>query len=183
MSTYLEVRTAIVDTLKAKLAPPVDTMLSIKSHGGTFTGTDLEQIATVTPAIRVAKLGATIENDNGSIYANVRWGIFIITTTKPQSPRDVAIEYFAYKIAQFLPNSNWGLDIDLPTEVEEENRFAPALEKKGAAIYFISWNQRQSIDLETDPGTLNDFLESHPQYKDPGENGEIFMEDVTEIEQ
>ena len=183
MATYLEVRSAIVETLKTKLAPPADDMLSIKSHGGGFTAADLQQVATVTPAMRVSKLSAIIDQDNGQSYANVTWCIDVITTTKPQLPRDVAIEYFVYKVQQFLPLSNWDLDIDLPENIREQNVFSPALEMKGAAMYRITWEQRQSIDLEIDPGTLNDFLESHPQYKDEGDGGEIFMEDITEIQQ
>ena len=183
MSTYLEVRDAIVDTFKAKLSAPNDTMVMIKSHGGGFTEGDLQQIATSTPTARVYKLGATIENENGELYANVNWGAAIFTETKPQKPRDVVAEYFMYKIAQFLPLQNWGLDIDLPQNIQEQNLFSVPLEAKGAMLYRVTWEQRMAIDLEIDPGTLNDFLESHPQYKDPGDGGEIFMEDITEIQQ
>lgn len=160
--SLIEQRTAIVAAVKAVCPELVDC----QSHGGRFTLDDFKRIAQRTPTVRVGCLGIRdmVNDGAGGIDATATWGIFVITTDKPQLPRDGGALILVNAIATIIPDNLWNnTATGYPEGTRGDNLFSSQLEGIGVALWAITWQQKLTLG-GLDPAGLDDFITFNAAY-------------------
>ncbi len=159
-----DVRTAIVDTLKADPA-----LAALKAdcgtHRGRFSVEDLKAVAAKPLTVLVAFLAVkSAELNDGFVRCRCVWGAFVIAVDKPQLPRDAASLVTLTRLLQLIPGNNWGLELTAAEAIEAMNLYGAKMDEKGVVITAATWEQDVDIDLPVDADDLGDFLKFVADY-------------------
>ncbi|MCP1375389.1 DUF1834 family protein [Dyella lutea] len=138
--SLLDVRTAIVDTIKAAL--PASTM--VEAHRGRFDSVEeLKRFATRAPAVLVALLRAPL-NDATEAMPRIPagWAVFVVTRDIPQLARDAGAIALVEKLQLLISGNTWGRDdTSAPVSIDASNLYSDRIDNLGVALWGISFEQ------------------------------------------
>ena len=146
-------RDAIVASIKAA----VPGLYTCESHGGRFDAAELGRYSKLAPAVLVAAVSVPTLSDGKDQIAEVRWAAFIVTRDTPSATRDVAALDYAEAVMRTVKLNRWGLDnAQKPERLAADNLFSGQLDRKGIALWAVSWQQGVSLRY-TNVAELADF--------------------------
>ena len=182
MSTINDVRTAIVDTIKADAV--LQTLnVDVRTHRGRFTLDDLKTVATRPMSCLVSCLAIKETDLQGGVnFCRCVWGAFIMTVDKPQVSRDEAALIILTRLMMVIPGNLWGLDITAPEELTANNLYSGSAADKGIVIWAVTWDQKVDLPLTDEAmlAALDDFLRWHADWDLAPKDGQIeASDDVT----
>ena len=170
-------RAAVVSAIKARV-PSV----AVEEHGGRFDAAELKRVAVRAPAVFVAVLGVgDVRELGGEIGAALNMGAFVITTSASSAPRDEAALAIVQALLGLVPGNRWGRAEGNPDRITAENLFSSTIDKRGVAMWAVSWRQRTTItDFDAAIASLDDFLRCDVQY--PSGDGAPVAEDLITLQ-
>ena len=140
---FNEALKAITDHLEVAL---VNHTTDAVSHPGRFTETELSRLLTARKAVRVS-----IENTQsvsvtgqGIQEANLLMAAFVICSDSKNEPRHESALLLTEAIIEQLPFSRFGTDYlkpVKPSSISAENLYSGEIDRKGIALWGISWEQ------------------------------------------
>lgn len=162
MSQLLQLRTAVLDAIKAALPG-----FEVAGHLGRFAATDLNQFLVKAPAVRVAVLGLSnvraIGENGDHLRADVKMAVFVVT--KDQGDRlgreEIAVAAVE-RICLLATGARWGLRFASPAEAPTaQTLFNDATLAKGVALWAIDLTQPVILapadDCEEEGGSLREL--------------------------
>lgn len=177
----------ILDTIAAAIRAALPALKSCEAHGGRFDAQELMRVAAKAPALFVAITRVNnLRLEYGERKAELMFAGFIVTKDTPGADRAQMALTILQALAGIIPDNRWNIDgaESLPTNIEAQNLFSAALDKKGVAMWAISWRQTFAIAQEVDVAALNDFLTAHIEHDiDTGQDGEPLAQDDIAIPQ
>ncbi len=180
--TLHDLRTAIIAALAAGF--PAGT--AVDEYGGRLTPEEIKRIAAQAPAVKVAILGVDEAKDtpSGRVEVTAVCGAFLITKSKPGSPRDAAALILVSGALALIPGNLWGLeDTQIPQAVRAQNLFSGELDKTAVALWGITWRQEISVG-GIDEATLDDFITFHATWDMAPPDAQTDAEDnLTDLDQ
>jgi len=159
MSQLIQLRDAVVDTIKAALPT-----FGVEGHLGRFSAADLSTFLSVAPAIRVAVLGVRDPVAAGltgeDLDATVVLGVYVVTKDGvAKLSRDVTALAAVERILRLALGARWGLDFALPAQPGgAQNLFSGETLKAGRALWSIEINQPVALDGEANAEPPLGFL-------------------------
>lgn len=156
MTALADIQAAMVATIKDKL-PKLKTC---EAHEGRFDAGELKRVAGRCPAVYIACLGVGQPVNEGSTFAPLRWGAFIVTKDAPRSDRNSQALNLVQAINVILAAQEWGLNETRsePERVTSQNLFSNSTADKGVSMWAVTWTQEFQLDNGLDWDSLNDFL-------------------------
>ncbi|MGI2027794.1 hypothetical protein [Endozoicomonas acroporae] len=140
---FNEALKAITDHLEAAL---VNHTTDVASHPGRFTETELSRLLTARKAVRVS-----IENTQsvsvtgqGIQEANLLMAAFVICSDSKNEPRHESALLLTEAIIEQLPFNRFStnyLKPVKPSSISAENLYSGEIDRKGIALWGISWEQ------------------------------------------
>ena len=132
--------TAAIKTLLAEACPDVE------SHPGRFTEVELTRVARSKAAVRIAIEDIVeIKIDGlGKRKTTCLMTAFIICSDSQQQGRSEKVIELAEIIISALPRNNWNsesLQVVLEGSVSAQNLYNGEINKKGIAMWVVSWQQ------------------------------------------
>lgn len=114
---------------------------------GRMNEDEIKKMAVKTPAIRVACLGMPKAEavGDGEVDRDVAFAAYILTTDKPQLPRDTAALRMVEDLLLRLPGLRWGqANVHAIAEgaVTGENLYSSKLNGTGVALWAVVWTQK-----------------------------------------
>ncbi|MDP2607947.1 MULTISPECIES: phage protein Gp37 [unclassified Oceanobacter] len=156
MTTLADIQAAMVATIKDKL-PKLKTC---EVHEGRFDANELKRVAGRCPAVYIACLGVGQPINEGSTFAPLRWGAFVVTKDAPRSDRNSQALNLVQAVNVILAAQAWGLDETRsePERVTSQNLFSTSTSAQGVSMWAVTWTQEFQLDSGLDWDSLNDFL-------------------------
>jgi hypothetical protein len=156
------VQQAIVTTLKTGLTD----LKTCDIHGGSFDVQELLRVSVRAPGVLVTVLDATVDGGAFPPAAQVTFAAFIYAADKPGMPRGQAALALAEAALALIYGADWGIsDVQTtPSQIQARNLFSTQLDKKGVAIWGISWQQKIELSQMVDATQLNDFITFDAHY-------------------
>ena len=155
MSVPLQLRDAILADLRQDL--PV--LRSVEGHGGRIDAAELSRIATLTPALRLACIDLPLATSTGRGRRRIesQWVAFVIVDDRgapTDQTRDDSAMDLAWTLAEQLSFRRWRLpsitqDAIAPTSIKPENLYSGTINKRGVALWAVSWSQTITINART----------------------------------
>jgi hypothetical protein len=162
--TLNDVRTAIVDTMKADKALTA-LQTDCRTHRGRFTVEDLKTVAARPLSVLVSFLAVkSAELQDEYVTCRCVWGAFIVAVDRPQLPRDAAALVVLSRLLTLIPGNGWGLDMTAPEAIESANLYSGKLDEKGVAIIAVTWEQDADLEIPVDEDAIGDFLKFFADY-------------------
>ena len=147
-----EVLTAIKTAVKSALPE----LRRCEVHGGRFDINELKRVATQTPAVLVSLLATPDvkikETEERDIELTI--ALYVVTSDKPQLPRNVSIINIVEALLLLIPINDWGVaKISEPKEISSQNLYSGDIDKHGIAMWAISFKQtvRVGVNVWLDP--------------------------------
>lgn len=144
LTTY---RHMILSAIRAALPE----LQEVAGHPGRFDLGELKRIAMRAPAVRLAIIGAPAiaERSDERLQMDVSLAAFVITRDAPRLPRDEAALNIVEAIVRLVSLNQWGRqqqDVDfgllLPREMRAENLYSGEVDRRGVALWAVSWRQQ-----------------------------------------
>lgn len=157
----------IRDAIAAAIKPSLIGIKTCEGHAGRFDLNEIKRIATKAPALYLSISQIENINDDGNeINATIHWVAFIITRDIPGTERDVSALAYVQALISLLPGNNWALDETetTPKKINAKNLYTANIDKKGIAMWAVSWSQRMMIGTELDLTILNNFVTYHAEH-------------------
>lgn len=178
--TPLELRSAIIAEVREKVSVLQE---NCQAHGGRFDKGEIRRVAIKSPVVLIACLGLLgAESDGcGEVDAVFQWGAFVVTTDKPQLPRDAGALAIVTALANIIPGNRWGAAASEPERIRGDNLFSGQLEGAGVALWAITWQQKLTLG-GLEEATLDDFLVFHADYDLAPPDGQIDAVDDVQID-
>jgi hypothetical protein len=154
------------DEITAGILAGIPTLGSCQTFGGRLAQGDIKRFAMKSPAVLVACLGIpSIQDDGGGeIDAVCTWGAFVVTTDRPQLPRDTGALAIVAALATLIPNNYWdGKATGIPEKIKGDNLYNGSIDGAGVALWVVTWQQKTTLG-GLDMGDLDDFLLLHADY-------------------
>lgn len=162
MTDPVTYRSAIVTTLATK----VQGFVTVAAARGSLDSEELERLGKRLPACLLTLTDITdVSNEGGAVTCTCAWALFVLTKEQAQLTRDTGALVFVGNILQVLPFEDFGIqDASTVMNIECTNLYSTALDERGAALWLIRFEQRITLDSKLDPGDLDDFKKSAPDY-------------------
>lgn len=154
--TLLELRQAIVETLRQRLGVGVEVL----THGGAIDAAEVQRWGAKTPCVAVGLLGIPkLELDGGSWNGDLRWTAFFVASDDARERRDAAaVRLLEAGLAVIRPEERWGDPSGgAPHDLSAANLYSPALDRLNVALWAVAWRQQHQLDA-LDLETLSDFI-------------------------
>lgn len=181
--SLLDLRTAIVDEVRSGLADLIrDNCLP---HGGRFDKGEIRRLALKSPAVLIACLGlVNAESDGaGAVNATAAWGAFVVTTDKPQLPRDAGALVIVSALTRVVTDNRWGReDTGYPGKLRGDNLYSGQADGAGVALWAVTWQQTITLGA-LDESTLDLFATFHADWDLAPADGAIDARDHVTLEQ
>lgn len=178
-----DLRAAIVAGIRETLPEAIRD--NCRTHGGRFDKGEIKRIAMKSPAILVACLGLVDAAPDGAegVNATFAWGAFVVTTDKPQLPRDAGALALVSILAGVVPDNRWGCDdAGYPDKIRGDNLYSGAVDGAGIALWAVTWNQRLTLAV-SDGSALGIFATFHADWDLAPADGAIDAVDHVPLEQ
>jgi hypothetical protein len=136
-----------LDAVTAGIAAVVnDTGIRVEDHPGRFTETELGRILTKKRSVRVAvEQVPTLQIlGSGHFKAELLFTVFIICSDTRDQGRHRSALALAEKILKAVPHNRWQtqfLKPVLPASINADNLYSSEIDKKGIALWALSWQQ------------------------------------------
>ena len=148
-------RYAVADGIRAKMPALAD----VATHAGRFDLAELKRIATKTPCVRVAVLGAPeVESiGSGEREVRLRMAAYIVTTDRRGLARDDSALAIVCALCDLVPDNTWSTRGAHPAQrVSADNLFSGTLDRGAVALWAVSWEQTVRIgeDMWIEDGVL-----------------------------
>lgn len=175
-----EIRAAIVSSISDKLP----SLKTCAAHGGRFDKEELQRIGTKAPAVFVSCLSfGGAEGETGETTAPVKWFLFIVTKDAPRQDKDELAMDMAEALVAHIVGNDWdlgGVAIEEPTQIVGQNLFSTELDKKGVAMWAVSFTQKMQLQAAEGFDTLDDLLRAQGEATNPG--GDTLIETTETLE-
>jgi len=140
---FNEALTTITDQLADHL---VGQTTDVASHPGRFTEEELSRLLTARKAVRVAmeNTQSVSVNGKGIQEAKVLMAAYVICSDAKNLPRHQSALAITESIIEFLPFNRFESDKlkpVLPPSIAAENLYSGEVDRKGIALWGISWEQ------------------------------------------
>ncbi len=140
---FNEALQSITDYLETGL---VSLTTDVASHPGRFTEAELGRLLTARQAVRVAIENTQSINVNGQGIqeASLLMAAFVICSDSKAQPRHKSALALTEAIIQQLPFNRFNTDYlkpVKPTTISAENLYSGEIDRKGIALWGISWEQ------------------------------------------
>lgn len=114
---------------------------------GRMTEADIKTMAVKTPAIRVACLGLPKGEavGDGEVDRDAAFAAYLLTTDKPNLPRDSAALAMVEDLLLRLPGQRWGTTNVHPVAESAptgENLYSSKLNGTGVTLWAVVWTQK-----------------------------------------
>lgn len=173
------------DEITAGILAEIPTLGSCQTFGGRLAQGDIKRFALKSPAVLVACLGITsIQDDGGGAIESVcTWGAFVVTTDKPQLPRDTGALAIVESLATLIPNNYWDDNASgIPERIKGDNLYNGSIDGAGVALWVVTWQQKATMG-GLDMADLDDFLLLHADYDLAPPDGAIEVSDDINLPQ
>ncbi|MGI9276425.1 MAG: hypothetical protein ACR2PT_16470 [Endozoicomonas sp.] len=140
---FNEALSAISDQLATHL---VGHTKDVASHPGRFGEEELSRLLTAKKAVRVAmeNTQSVSVTGQGIQEAKVLMAAYVICSDAKNLPRHESALAITESIIEFLPFNRFGSDRlkpVLPPSIAAENLYSGEIDRKGIALWGISWEQ------------------------------------------
>lgn len=118
----------------------------VQSHPGRFTEAELARLLTAKKAVRVAieNTPAVTVSGQGIQQARLLIAAFVICSDTKDAPRHKSVLKITEAILELLPFNRFGTENLRPLEpktITAENLYSGEVDRKGIALWGISWEQ------------------------------------------
>ncbi|EGG93496.1 hypothetical protein IMCC1989_1152 [gamma proteobacterium IMCC1989] len=141
---FIELRQKVLEKIKEELPD----LKEVSLHPGRFNLDELKRIGTKAPAVYVSLMGTPtvkrIETGENEVY--IRLAAFIVTRDERKLPKDEAALAIVESLLVVIPCQRWGLkNTSDAVNVKADNLFNGSIERKGVAMWAITWEQTLRI--------------------------------------
>lgn len=186
MSTLLH-RQAIVDALDAAIAgwPAMYRPRDVIPHAGRVTLEDLQHIASRKNTLMVSCLRTSDVRREPSFGNHLsvlaRMAVFVGTCDTRKAKRDAMALVVTDLVTHLVYGNVFGSEFALdPERINSDNRYSVTIDKTGANLWAVTWDQRIAI-LPTEEEALDNLVSifSELDSADPAK----FESEITELDQ
>jgi len=145
---YTEFRDSIISGIDAKLPE----LRSVAGHPGRFNLEELKRMTTRLPGVKVAILGApqTEELGTGEYKATLKFAAFILVGDRRNLSKEKAALNLVEILTTLIGSNRWGRDdVYLAENISADNLYSGSIDKKGVAIWAVTWSQAIRIGEDT----------------------------------
>lgn len=180
MSTPLDLRAAIVAKFDAELPDAV----RVAAHPGRFDLAELKRYVTGAPAVRVAVLEVSPEQEGSGLELVCRCAAYTIT----RAGRDYAADEHSLVLAALMlpiaDGEDWDLaDASAPRNLAWQNLYASDQGRTAVHLAAMTWDQRIGLGV-IDETTLDAFAKFFADWDlGPEPDGQIEAEDDLQVPQ
>lgn len=140
INPYLDAVTAAV---KAEL---IGVCKDVESHPGRFTESELKRISLSRRAVRIAveDILETRISPMKKVSYRLLMAAFVICSDRDGPDRSESAIEVVEKVISVLPRNRWNSDdyqAVLETSISAQNLYSGEIEKRGVAMWAITWNQ------------------------------------------
>lgn len=169
--TIVAQRAAIAAAVEAG----VTAFESVATFGGEFSVADILRYAVKSPAARVGCVGFSDGVYEAGTKAIIIQWIIVIVTRDGTVKRDAQALTLTEAVTGLVLGNNWGLQTGRPTDVRGRNLYSGEIDKKGLAIWAVTWVQRLEVD-EYDETALDDFETMYTEWDLAPADGVVDMD-------
>jgi hypothetical protein len=180
MTTLNQIQDAVVATIKSGLTD----LKTVEAHGGRFDAGEIRRVTAQAPAAFIAVLNFRQVDDRGSNLVTL--GAFVTAKDLPGNLRTKQAGALVSALASFIAGNRWGLDDaeGIPQGINGRNLYGSSVDRKGVALWAITWQQRFELDDAPDLEELNSFITYHGAIDvDPLQDGEPLAADTVTLPQ
>jgi hypothetical protein len=140
INPYLE---AVTTAIKTAL---VDACKDVESHPGRFTEAELKRISLSRRAVRIAveDILETQVSPMKRVSYRLLMAAFVICSDRDGPDRSESAIELVEKVISVLPRNRWNSDDYKPvleSTISAQNLYSGEIEKRGIAMWAITWNQ------------------------------------------
>lgn len=186
----LNLRDGLVAALRA--AFPEDVVPTVAHHDGAADLGFVKRYGFVAPAIVLTILGGSCTPKGGSLFDELKVGLYIITEGDDQEQRtDEALVLREHcmrvifgRAGDLLPD----VSHKIPTKIDSENMFDGKVDELGVTIWLLAWEHVVSIPGLVAFEDLDVYRQQWVELFPPGEvpdeveTGDALAEDLIELE-
>lgn len=172
---------AFRDAVVADLKTNVTGLKTCETHAGRFDLGELKRIALKSPAVLVSILGFGNAKDvGGELLTPLQMSAFVVTRDQPSIARDSSVLAIVKAVSIRISENDWGLNAQRPQAIKGQNLYSGKIDKKGVALWAITWRQEVNLGNELDEATLNAFVTLNIDHSlAPGTDEPAAIDDVT----
>jgi phage gp37-like protein len=176
--------TSFRDSIIAGIAAKLPELRTVDGHPGRFNLDELKRMATKLPGVKVAILGIpkTDELASGEFKATLKMAAFILVGDRRQLSKEIAALNLVEVVTTLIGSNRWGRgDAYMPENISADNLYSGSIDKKGVAIWAVTWSQAIRIGGDTwSGGVVPDNIYISDNEPDWGEHPENYDQIVTD---
>ncbi len=143
----------LLTAIAAELRLRLPGLSSCEVHDGKWNESELMRWTVLTPAVRIAWLGAARTETPGEAWTDCsqQLAAYVVTRDQEDLSRGAAARNLVDWLLLYLPRARWGLTGIGPVEdLRAANLYSSAVDKTGLAMWVVTWLQKLRLEAAAD---------------------------------
>ena len=151
MSAAVPRTSALLEAICAEISTVLPDLRECRPHDGGIDAAEIRRWGAAAPGVYATCLaaGPAIKSASGKrVEAPLALAAYVVTRSGPNLDRGTAARAIVDRLLVLIPRARWGLaGIGDAERVRAVNRYSPAGDKTGVAVWSIEWSQTIALDL------------------------------------